>query len=97
MAQTRAIGRALRAPLGQIVVLAGYEPRRRRRCRCSTRSRPDIAARIADPIPDALKPTETRSPLIRCSTELSGAPRRRLGARAREIAGVPGDMLTKTR
>jgi hypothetical protein len=26
MAQTRAIGRALRAPLGQIVVLAGYEP-----------------------------------------------------------------------
>jgi hypothetical protein len=26
MAQTRAIGRALRGPLGQIVVLAGYEP-----------------------------------------------------------------------
>ena len=31
MAQTRAIGRALRAPLGQIVVLAGYEARRPRR------------------------------------------------------------------
>ena len=26
MAQTRAISRALRAPLGQIVVLAGYQP-----------------------------------------------------------------------
>jgi len=87
MAQTRAISRALRAPLGQIVVLAGYkaagaeetpqdEPQRSAAAPVSaTRDQFDEIKMLLSEL-DALDPgTDWR-------------------ARAVEIAGVPGRMLT---
>lgn len=96
MAQTRAIGRALRAPLGQIVVLAGYEPAGADEIPVE----PDTAgpARKRGPIPDAIKPTEEQmAELNRLLSALAAAqPEVDWKARAREIAGVPSDMLTRT-
>lgn len=94
MAQTRAIGRALRAPLGQIVVLAGYEP-------AAAEEMPviDSEPRQATKIPDQIKPTSDQlAELKRLFTELDALdPGTDWTARAREIAGVPGDMLTHAR
>jgi hypothetical protein len=96
MAQTRAIGRALRAPLGQIVVLAGYEPagaeelpNREREARAESASRSRVAP--AEATKDQLAEIGA---LIRSLDECD--PGIEWRGRAREIAGVPGDMLTKT-
>ena len=60
MAQTRAIGRALRAPLGQIVVLAGYEPRAAEEIPVDEVG-PKPEQSSSGPIPDSVKPTRSRS------------------------------------
>ena len=106
MAQTRAIGRALRAPLGQIVVLAGYEPAAAEEMPVidsESRPKPDEPEAggtviRADKIPDAVTPTdEQTAELRRILAELAELrPEVNWAARAREIAGVPGDMLTRT-
>jgi hypothetical protein len=44
MAQTRAVSRALRAPLGQIVVLAGYEPTGQEEMPTPEPARPGVVA-----------------------------------------------------
>ena len=89
MAQTRAIGRALRAPLGQIVVLAGYEPGGAEEL--TSRER-DTAAEEREPLPPSapVQPTEEQKAEI---TKLIGTldiadPAIDWKARAREIAGV---------
>jgi hypothetical protein len=97
MAQTRAIGRALRAPLGQIVVLAGYEPAGAE----EIPSEPESAGhsnsgrtRPADPVAPTRKQLEEIRTLIHT---LDGAdPAVDWRARALEYAGVPSRALTKT-
>jgi hypothetical protein len=94
MAQTRAIGRALRAPLGQIVVLAGYEPA------SSEEMPPESARSIVEPnskVPEEAQPTadqwtEIRE-LIEELTELD--PNVDWTDRCRELAGVKGTMVTR--
>jgi hypothetical protein len=99
MAQTRAIGRALRAPLGQIIRLAGYDP-------TGAEELPgEPAAARAEPKRDdagsppvAAKPTPEQ---VRRMRELLAQlaehnPDVDWPATARELAGVPGDMLTRT-
>ena len=97
MAQTRAIGRALRAPLGQIVVLAGYEPAGAEEIPSEPEStlRPD-SERVspADPAAATHGQLEEIRTLIRT---LDGAdPAIDWRARALEHAGVPSRALTKT-
>jgi hypothetical protein len=91
MAQTRAIGRALRAPLGQIVVLAGYGPA------SSEEMPPQLVAGPKSTLPEDVQPTaeqwtEIRE-LIDELTEL--APDVDWTKRCRELAGVDGTMLTR--
>jgi hypothetical protein len=100
MAQTRAIGRALRAPLGQIVVLAGYEPAGAEEIPAS-----DTAAAVESPpprtegtIPDAIKPTtdqldEIRT-LVRTLERIDDTTD--WWAKCRELSGVPASLLTRT-
>jgi hypothetical protein len=93
MASTRAISRALRAPLGMIVVLAGYEP-------ASTDEMPIIDHGVREPEPGTLsaqaQPTEDQkrelAELIARLRELD--PGTDWPARCREIAGVPSTRLT---
>jgi hypothetical protein len=94
MAQTRALSRALRGPLGQITVLAGYEP-------AGAEEMPQEA--VSEPEPRSKIPHEqqpTREQLARIGELLveltKQAPDVDWKARARELAGVPGDMLTAT-
>jgi hypothetical protein len=91
MAQTRAIGRALRAPLGQIVVLAGYEPASAEEI---PRSEPETPG---GPIPDTAKPTQGQLDEIRALLRsLDGIdPDTDWKQRSRELAGVPGNKLTR--
>lgn len=97
MAQTRAIGRALRAPLGQIVVLAGYEPAPAEEMpvldRDAEHSPPTRGAITPEP-----KPTDDQvAELLRLIDQLGAAwPEIDWKSRAKEIAGVPGDRLTRT-
>jgi len=96
MAQTRAISRALRAPLGQIVVLAGYEP-------AGADEIPPDEPAPAEPVdkgrippelrPDREQSDELRELLTRLHQLDSGTD---WPARARSIAGVPSDMVTRT-
>ena len=88
MAQTRAIGRALRAPLGQIVVLAGYEPAGAEELPNRERD-----AEAADPMA-----TDEQNAAIKTllRTLEHADPAIDWPARAREYAGVPGRLLTKT-
>jgi hypothetical protein len=97
MAQTRAIGRALRAPLGMIPVLAGYEP-------VSSEEMPvvDVETREPEPEPAAKVPAEalpTEDQKQYLGQLIGGlhkrAPDTDWRARCRELAGVPGDMLTR--
>jgi hypothetical protein len=88
MAQTRAIGRALRAPLGQIVVLAGYDP-------AGAEEVPAVVE--AEPKPDL--PTREQVEEIRT---LVGALRRiepetDWPSRCREIVGVPAEQMSGAR
>jgi hypothetical protein len=87
--------------LGQIVVLAGYEPSPAEEMPVlDAKPEPEIAepARERDPIPDAIKPTAVQvAELRRLLNELAAAiPGVDWKTRAREIAGVPGDMVTAT-
>jgi hypothetical protein len=97
MAQTRAIGRALRAPLGQIVVLAGYEPAGAEEipseAETAPRSEPERTS-PADPVAATRTQLEEITALIRT---LDGAdPAIDWRARALEHAGVPSRVLTRT-
>lgn len=97
MAQTRAIGRALRAPLGQIVVLAGYEPAGAEEIPSEPESAPrSDSERVsrADPVGATHTQLEEIRTLIR-TLDLSD-PAIDWRARAREYAGVPPRALTKT-
>ena len=95
MSQTRAISRALRAPLGQIVVLAGYEP-------TGADEIPADDPSVADTDKDRTEPDRrpTRDQMSRISQLLielaEHDPDTDWKTEARRIAGVPGDMLTHT-
>jgi hypothetical protein len=92
MAQTRAISRALRAPLGQIVVLAGYEP-----AGADEMPVQDTAAQApTNGIPAEPQPTaEQREQLQRLLTALAEVdPQTDWAARARKMAGVPSEKVT---
>jgi hypothetical protein len=96
MAQTRAIGRALRAPLGQIVVLAGYEPVGAEEIPSEPESASADSERPSpvDPVGATAAQLEELRTLIRT---LQGAdPDTDWKSRAREMAGVSAEMLTKT-
>jgi hypothetical protein len=96
MAETRATSRALRGPLGQVVVLAGYEA-------AGAEEMPAETA-VAGPEPDRGKvPSEHRPTheqivtIGRLLDRLAAAsPDRDWRAEAQKLAGVPGDMLTAT-
>jgi hypothetical protein len=96
MAQTRAIGRALRAPLGPIVVLAGYAPAGAE----ELPSEPEGPAPRSERTSPADPVAATRPQLEEIRTligTLDGAdPTIDWRARAREYAGVPPRALTKT-
>jgi hypothetical protein len=91
MAQTRAIGRALRAPLGQIVTLAGYQPAAAEEMPLEPDSPGD------GPIPAEAKPTSEQYLRIGALvTKLEKEkPEVDWRARCRELAGVSGEMLTR--
>jgi hypothetical protein len=95
MAQTRAIGRALRAPLGQIVVLAGYEPAGAEEI--PAEPAPPPAAEADGTIPAGALPTvEQRRELVELLDELEDRdPGTDWRAKARELAGVSYEMLTE--
>ena len=108
MAQTRAIGRALRAPLGQIVVLAGYEPALAEEmpvidatpasdpAPAASRPSGSVKRRRPDLIPEEERPTEAQVAELRSLLEVLEAawPEVDWKARAQELAGTRGDMLT---
>jgi hypothetical protein len=111
MAQTRAIARALRAPLAPIVALSEYEASVAEEIvdivveapkaddLDSGSSEPvTVTRRRADKIPDEHKPTDGQvAELRRLHDELAAAaPDIDWPAHARKIAGVPGEMLTRT-
>jgi hypothetical protein len=92
MAQTRAIGRALRAPLGQIVRLAGYDP-------AGAEELPaEDAVVTAEKIPAEGRPTnEQMTHISQLLTQLAARdPGTDWKEEARRLAGVSGDMLTST-
>ena len=95
MAQTRAIGRALRAPLGQIVVLAGYEPAGAEEIPAADDVRPPAAH---GKIPSEVQPTaEQKDELLALLHSLKEIDSDvDWAARSREIAGVDWDMTTRT-
>src|SRR5262249_12674617 len=86
MAQTRAISRALRAPLGQIVTLAGYEP-------AGAEEIPDESkATTPEPSrPTILQRQQIRDLFGRLSTV---APAADWSGHCRKVAG-PADELTE--
>jgi hypothetical protein len=97
MAQTRAIGRALRAPLGQIVVLAGYEPAGAEEIPSEPERVPrSDSERVspADPVAATRMQLDEIATLIRTLDGTDAAIDWR--ARALEYAGVPARALTKT-
>jgi hypothetical protein len=105
MAQTRAISRALRAPLGQIFVLAGYEATPAEEMPTDDARRDENGvrdseqrARTRGPIPDEIKPTdEQREEIVTLLRTLERIkPDVDWGSRCRELAGVPWDMATRT-
>jgi hypothetical protein len=102
MAQTRAIGRALRAPLGQIVVLAGYEP-------AGAEEIPSDEPVPDEPVPaearDAPKqPTAPVQPTPEQTAQVKGLlrtleqadPAIDWPARARELANLEWRLLTRS-
>ncbi len=106
MAETRATSRAFRGPLEQIFVMAGFQPAAAEEMsdividakpKTDATSESESAARRG-PIPDAIKPTDDQvAELRRLLDELTAArPDVDWKARAKEIAGTSGDMLTTT-
>jgi hypothetical protein len=96
MAQTRAIGRALRAPLGQIVVLAGYEPAGAEEIPSEPDRGTESVSRAspADPVAATQDQLEEIRVLIETLDRTDPAIDWR--ARALEYAGVPSRALTRT-
>lgn len=97
MAQTRAISRALRAPLGQIVVLAGYEPAGAEEIPADESSTEAVVGTADnEKIPADQRPT--REQMARIGQLLVDLGERDPDidwkAEARRIAGVASDMLT---
>ena len=97
MAQTRAIGRALRAPLGQIVVLAGYDPTGAEEIPTldgsATRTEPEpptdpYAAPVGASSDQLARITALIRSLQHCDPEIDWK------TRTLELAGVPARMLT---
>jgi hypothetical protein len=88
MAQTRAIGRALRAPLGQIVVLAGYEPASAEEVPTGDR---DVAPGHLETVASEARMQELRGLIARLE---EAAPEQDWRAHCRSCAGVPPDQLT---
>ncbi len=105
MAQTRATAKALRLPLGFVFELEGFEgtpadeiPTGDDVRRDDRRARDDEQrARARDPIPDEIKPTdEHKAELVTLVRSLKRIdPDTDWAVRCREIAGVPGNMLTR--
>jgi hypothetical protein len=97
MAQTRAISRALRAPLGQIVVLAGYEPASAEEMPAES-AEPAASRNDATQTPSEPKVTEAQMARIRAVlAELAVRdPNTDWASSAREFIGVPASMLTET-
>jgi hypothetical protein len=99
-AQTRAIGRALRAPLGQIVVLAGYEPAGAEEIPADEPTpRQDAPPRDGGgPIPDAIKPTAEQKDelfaLIRSLEKIS--PGVDWADHCQKVVGAGWDYTTRT-
>jgi hypothetical protein len=95
MAQTRGISRALRAPLGQIVVLAGYDPAGLEEMPTETAPTPK---NDPGPIPPAHRPSpEQEARVVELLEKLRKQdPDVDWAERARSIAKVPYDHLTKT-
>jgi hypothetical protein len=96
MAQTRAISRALRAPLGQIIVLAGYEATPAEEIPAAA---PVETAELIDrgPLPPRVRPsTEQTARVLELLAELAAKdPATDWPAHAREIADVPNwDLVT---
>jgi hypothetical protein len=96
MAQTRAIGRALRAPLGQIVVLAGYEPASAEEIPSEPESASANPERTSPADPVAATPAQLDELRTLIRTLRGADPETDWKARARDMAGVPAEMLTKT-
>jgi hypothetical protein len=108
MAETRATSRAFRGPLEQIFVMAGFQPAAAEElydvvidAKTTARDTPSqgtVRRRRPDKIPDADMPTEEQvAKLLRLLEGLDAVwPEVDWKARAKEIAGVSGDMLTKT-
>jgi hypothetical protein len=97
MAQTRAIGRALRAPLGQIVVLAGYEPAGAEEIPDAEEVKPAHSAHRPGPLPDEAKPTEEQITEMRQLLETleTVRPETDWKQHARDLIGVPSHLLTR--
>jgi hypothetical protein len=96
MAETRATSRALRGPLGQIVVLAGYEASAAEEMPIEESKAPPTAS--TPRIPQQLKPTDGQKQRVRdLFAHLHEAdPDVDWGERARQIAGCPNSRLTQT-
>jgi hypothetical protein len=93
MAQTRAISRALRAPLGQIIVLAGYEATPAEEMPADE-EQPRPQSSPAAPVEAKPEQYAEIGRLIERLTELR--PAIDWKERAHELAGVPARMLTVT-
>jgi hypothetical protein len=94
MAQTRAVSRALRAPLGQIVALAGYDAASAEEMPPPSDEAATSAGKPADPVAARDSQFEELHTLIRT---LEGAdPDTDWKARVREMAGIRAELLTKT-
>jgi hypothetical protein len=84
MAQTRAISRALRAPLGQIVALAGYAPA-------------GAEETTAEPEPDRPTLLQKQKLHSHLSKLKELAPQVDWAEQCRQVAGVPSSKLTQDR
>jgi hypothetical protein len=101
MAQTRAVSRALRAPLGQIVALAGYDAAAAEEMpplvddgAPATAPEPGPSGSAAAPVEPSLEQWAKIETLIRT---LQGAdPETDWKTRSGELAGVAARLLTKT-
>jgi hypothetical protein len=100
MAQTRAISRALRAPLGQIVVLAGYDPAGAEEIHAESATfRPEPERHDNEGnVPADARPTSEQVQRVRELLDRLAEhnPKVDWAAAARELAGVPGNMLTRS-
>jgi hypothetical protein len=92
MAATRATSKALRQPLGFVMSLAGFEV-------TPVEEMPADEGHLAreGPIPDAAKPTREQNQRLRALLDelRELEPDTDWSARAQELAGVPGNLLTR--